>query len=197
MRPVLLRPPFFVSFSVSAFSGRDFVTSAKSDTDMWRRPGDVGLKRRTGISGSPRGSMSRGEPLELRSFEDLDRVAGAQLHDGLLPALAGALECTAPLRLRLNLDHVDARDLDVEELFDRLADLRLVRIGVDPERVAPARRVRIRLLADDRGEDDLARVHLLSLPLDERQRGLADEQRARPDERPDLDLGRADHDHTL
>jgi hypothetical protein len=46
---VLLRPPFFVSFSVSDFSGVDFVISAKSDTDMWRRPGEVGLKRRTGI----------------------------------------------------------------------------------------------------------------------------------------------------
>jgi len=34
MRPVLFRPPFFVSFSVSDFSGFDFVTSAKSDTDM-------------------------------------------------------------------------------------------------------------------------------------------------------------------
>jgi hypothetical protein len=44
-----LRPPFFVSFSVSAFSGLDFVTSAKSDTVMKRRPGLVGLKRRTGI----------------------------------------------------------------------------------------------------------------------------------------------------
>ena len=49
MRPMLLRPPFFVSFSVSAFSGRDFVTSAKSETDMWRRPGLVGLNRLTGM----------------------------------------------------------------------------------------------------------------------------------------------------
>src|SRR5882672_12108460 len=169
MRPVLLRPPFFVSFSVSAFSGFDFVTSAKSESDMWRRPGLVGLKRRTGISGSPRRrggrrSMSRGEPLKLRSFEDLDLVAGAQLHDGLLPALAGALERAAPLRLRLNLDHVDARDLDLEELLDGLADLRLVRVRVDAERVAPARRVCVRLLADDRGEDDLARVHYCAFP---------------------------------
>ena len=49
MRPLLLRPPFFVSFSVSAFSGVDFVTSAKSETVMKRRPGVVGLNRRTGI----------------------------------------------------------------------------------------------------------------------------------------------------
>jgi hypothetical protein len=49
MRPVLLRPPFFVSFSVSFFSGFDFVTSAKSETVMKRRPGLVGLNLRTGI----------------------------------------------------------------------------------------------------------------------------------------------------
>jgi len=58
-------------------------------------------------------------------------------HDGLLPALAGALDGAAALRLGLNLDHVDARDLDVEELLDGLADLRLVRVRVDAECVAP------------------------------------------------------------
>ena len=49
IRPLTLRPPFLVSFSVSAFSGFDFVTSAKSETVMKRRPGLVGLKRRMGI----------------------------------------------------------------------------------------------------------------------------------------------------
>ena len=32
IRPVEFRPPFLVSFPVSAFSGFDFVTSAKSET---------------------------------------------------------------------------------------------------------------------------------------------------------------------
>ncbi len=43
MRPVLFRPPFFVSGSVRLFSGRVFVTSSKLETDMKRRPGLVGL----------------------------------------------------------------------------------------------------------------------------------------------------------
>ena len=42
----------------------------------------------------------------------------------------------APLRLGLHLDDVDADDLDVEELLDGLADLRLVRVLVHLERVA-------------------------------------------------------------
>jgi hypothetical protein len=43
IRPLLFRPPFFVSFSVSAFSGFDFVTSSNVETVMKRRPGEVGL----------------------------------------------------------------------------------------------------------------------------------------------------------
>jgi hypothetical protein len=39
----LFRPPFFVSFSVSAFSGSVFVTSSKLETVMKRRPAEVGL----------------------------------------------------------------------------------------------------------------------------------------------------------
>src|SRR3954449_9612283 len=109
--------------------------------------------------------MSRGQPLDLCPLEDLDRVAGAQLHDGLLPAGTRALEEAAPLRLRLNLDHVDALDLDVEELLDGLADLRLVRVRMDLERVAPARRRLVRLLADDRREDHLGCVHYEALPV--------------------------------
>ena len=43
MRPLLFRPPFFVSFSVSALSGLLFVISSKVETVMKRRPADVGL----------------------------------------------------------------------------------------------------------------------------------------------------------
>src|SRR5207253_9511768 len=88
--------------------------------------------------------------LELSPLEDLDRVAGAQLHDGLLPAGARAAEHAAPLRLRLHLDHVDAPHLDLEQLLDGLADLRLVRIRMPAERVGAARRALVALLADDR-----------------------------------------------
>src|SRR5581483_2569810 len=103
-------------------------------------------------------------PLDLRSFEDLDRVAGAQLHDGLLPAGARAPVEAAALRLCRHRDDVDARHLDVEQLLDRLPDLRLVRVAVNLERVAATRRALVRLLRDDGREDDLARVHQLALP---------------------------------
>ncbi len=43
IRPVLFRPPFFVSGSVRLFSGLPFVTSSNVETDMKRRPGLVGL----------------------------------------------------------------------------------------------------------------------------------------------------------
>src|SRR6476646_6779917 len=74
--------------------------------------------------------------LELRPFEDVDLLAGLELDDGLLPAGARALDHPAPLRLRLNLDHIDPDDVDLEELLDRLADLCLVRVLVHLERVA-------------------------------------------------------------
>src|SRR5436190_23495737 len=50
LRPWALRPPDFLSPSVSAFSGFVFVTSAKSEYETKRMPGLVGLGLRTGIS---------------------------------------------------------------------------------------------------------------------------------------------------
>ena len=49
MRPLLLRPPLFFSGSVRLFSGSVFVISSKVETDMKRRPGEVGLYLRSGI----------------------------------------------------------------------------------------------------------------------------------------------------
>ena len=49
MRPYLLRPPLFFSGSSRLFSGSVFVISSKVETDMNRRPGEVGLYLRTGI----------------------------------------------------------------------------------------------------------------------------------------------------
>src|SRR6266568_498312 len=50
MRPLLLRPAVFFSGSVRARSGDFLVISSKVDTDIPRRPGDVGLYVLTGIS---------------------------------------------------------------------------------------------------------------------------------------------------
>src|SRR5215471_13215661 len=57
MRPLLLRPAVLFSGSVSAFSGLVLVISSKVDTDMPRRPGEVGLYVLTGIT---RSSVARG-----------------------------------------------------------------------------------------------------------------------------------------
>src|SRR3954447_26998339 len=53
MRPCVLRPPDFLSPSVSAFSGVFFVTSARSDQVAKRRPGLVGLWRFTAMASHP------------------------------------------------------------------------------------------------------------------------------------------------
>ena len=49
-------------------------------------------------------------------------------------------------------------DLDVEELLDRLADLRLVRVLVHLERVAVLRDLTVALLGDDRARSGLRRM---------------------------------------
>src|SRR5436190_7689536 len=43
MRPFTFRPPLFFSGSVRLFSGSVFVISSNDETDMKRRPGEVGL----------------------------------------------------------------------------------------------------------------------------------------------------------
>src|SRR5947209_3466386 len=54
LRPRELRPPDFVRPSVSDFSGSERVTSAKSGYVAKRRPGEVGLGLRIGITRSLR-----------------------------------------------------------------------------------------------------------------------------------------------
>src|SRR4051812_11752200 len=106
---------------------------------MKRRPGDVGLNLRTGISDHlptrscmcEMGGLSW--PSDLSPLEDLDRVAGLKLDDRLLPAGARPLGHPAPLRLRLHLDDVDALDRHAEQLLDGLANLGLVRLRMDAE----------------------------------------------------------------
>src|SRR3954454_13745230 len=208
MRPLLLRAPFFVPGSSRLFSGLVFVISSNVETDMKRRPGDVGLYLRIGISGylscrscagaaktkqrkdagSVRGRRPRTRlrtrpcaglqphpACEVRgrlalsklcSLEDLDRVTGAQLHDGLLPARLRAEEAAAALRLRLHLDDVHALDLDVEQLLDGLAHLRLVRVLMDLEGVLGVRDLPVRLLGDDGADQHLRRMqaHDVALP---------------------------------
>src|SRR5919106_1025040 len=96
--------------------------------------------------------------LDRRSLEDLDAIAGAELHDGLLPARLLAAGPAPPLRLGPHLDDVHGNNLDVEELLDGLPDLGLVRARVHAEGVLVVLDKAVALLRDDRSEDDLARI---------------------------------------
>src|SRR5437870_1867107 len=72
--------------------------------------------------------------------------------------LAGTPSAMEPAPLRLRLDHGDvhAQDPDLEELLDRLPDLRRVRVGMDAERVRVVLLdLGVALLGNDRGEQDL------------------------------------------
>src|SRR5262249_16828840 len=94
--------------------------------------------------------------------------------------------------LGLHLRDVDLDDVDVEELLDRLADLGLVSVLVHPEREPAVHRAVVALLGHDWGEDDLAGVHLASPRFDGRERGLAHDERASPDDGADLELRGSD-----
>src|SRR5919108_1813216 len=97
----------------------------------------------------------RGLPSSLRSFEDLDRLALAQLDDRLFPAGLLPADEPAALRLRLHLDDVHGLHAHVEELLHGLADLRLVRIGMDAEGVLALLDQLVALLRDDGREQNL------------------------------------------
>src|SRR5438445_7300976 len=99
--------------------------------------------------------MLPGGPLCVDPFEDLDRIAGTQLDDRLLPApLLPALQAAA-LRLRLHLGDVHAQHLDAEEFLDGLPHLRLVRVRMDAEGVRVAAfDLGVTLLGHDRGKQD-------------------------------------------
>src|SRR3954451_15904285 len=113
LRPYELRPPLFFRPSVSDFSGVVFVISAKSGYETKRIPGDVGLGLRTGMRLALLEALERGE--------DRNRVARADLDDGLLPRARAARGQPAPLGLGLHGRRADADDLDVKELLDGLA----------------------------------------------------------------------------
>src|SRR5262249_28945515 len=70
MRPMLLRPPVFLSGCVSDFSGRVAVISSKVKPLIPRRPGEVGLYCCTGT---------------LHPLVELDATARLECHDRLFP----------------------------------------------------------------------------------------------------------------
>src|SRR3954469_18401486 len=104
-------------------------------------------------------ACTSGLPLRLSPLEDLDRLAGLDLDDCLLPAGPSAFGHAAALGLRAHLDHVHALNVHVEELLHGLADLGLVRVRVDAERVAVVLLdLLVALLRDHGREQDLVGV---------------------------------------
>src|SRR3954469_24524347 len=85
-----------------------------------------------------------------------------ELDDGLLPRAAAARRVAAALRLRLDAHRAHLEHAHAEDLLDGLADLRLVRVVVDAERVFVRREQRVALLGDDRADDHGAGVHAVA-----------------------------------
>src|SRR5262245_53359915 len=77
------------------------------------------------------------------------------LDDRLLPARLDALVQAAPLRLRPHRRHVDGEHADLEQLLHRLADLGLVRVGMDAEGVLLLLDQAVALLGDDGCDENL------------------------------------------
>src|SRR5438105_99983 len=125
MRPLLLRPAVFLSGSVSAFSGFVLVISSKVDTDMPRRPGEVGLYVFTGM-------------LDSNSFEEVEPLARLERYHGLLPRPRHADRSTTPSLFASHVHDVDGNDLNFlvgKCLFNGRFDLDLVGVGRDFEDV--------------------------------------------------------------
>src|SRR5690606_22900063 len=151
MRPCELRPPVFLSGSSSDFSGSVFVISSKVATVMPRRAGDVGLYRLTPMV-HPASSISG-------TLEDRDPLALCQGHDGLLDLPRAALRPALPAQLALLPDGVHLGDLHVEDLLDRLLNLRLVGVAVDFEHVLALLHQGSSLLGNNRPLQNVSRVH--------------------------------------
>src|SRR5688572_19901818 len=148
MRPWLLRPPFLGSGSVRDFSDVVRVISAKSATLEPRRPGVVGLYLR----------MAMSTQSSARAREDVDALTGSNADDRALGVLALAEPVAGAASLALAIHGVHRGDLDAEDLLDRDLDLGLVGVGVHDERVLVVVEEAVALLADDRGDEDVAVV---------------------------------------
>src|SRR4029453_5225666 len=111
MRPVLFRPPLFVSGRTSDFSGVVRVISTKSATEAPRRPGVVGLYLRIAMSVT---SQARSGD---RTSENVDAGAPGQADDRALGVLAPADPGPGTTRLALAVDRVHRRDLHAENLL--------------------------------------------------------------------------------
>src|SRR3954464_7130412 len=99
------------------------------------------------------------------AFEDLNRVALAELHDRFLPVGTAADGLAHALLLAAHVRRPHASDFHAEELLDGRANLRLGGIGVHLEGVLPAILIRRRaLFGDERADNGLMQRRHLTLP---------------------------------
>src|SRR5690606_35177932 len=115
MRPLLLRPPLFLSGARRLFSGSAFVMSSKAATERWRCPGVTGLSLRIAMSGSRFGHTCRWArgpggfaPRGLHVLEEVDLAAGER-DDRLLVGRLLALDEAATRELATPLATDDHR----------------------------------------------------------------------------------------
>src|SRR5678816_3724705 len=103
--------------------------------------------------------------MRLRSLDEVDLVAGLELHDGFLPLRPSPLVTSHALELAREGGRADGDDLHVEDRLDGGTDLHLVGVrshleghGVEVFLLLHA------LLGHERANDDVARVpvHWLS-----------------------------------
>src|SRR3954462_3821760 len=114
--------------------------------DAWANPRTQIQRRCWASSGGAGAGEGASLPEGLQSGEDRDLVVRPHLHDRLLPrpGAAGGPAAALGLGLHRHGAHVEHLDLG-EELLDGLADLGLVRLGMDAERVLARRREHVGL----------------------------------------------------
>src|SRR5690625_967608 len=131
MRPWLLRPPVLEIGRSRDFSGVERVISSNMETELWRRPGVVGLYLRIAIVIPYLSTFLLGA-----CAEDVDGVAAlTESHVGALGGLTDAEAGTGALALALAVSGVHGVDLHAEDLLDGIFNLGLVGIRCNVERV--------------------------------------------------------------
>src|SRR5918993_1463244 len=97
---------------------------------------------------------------DSKARRDVDGLARFQGHDRLLDVRTLPFAAAEHLPLALGHERVDAANLHLEQLLDRFLDLRLGRLGTDPEHDLVLLGERRRLLSDDRAHDDVVEARI-------------------------------------
>src|SRR5712691_1805969 len=184
MRPYLLRPPERFSGSTRLFSGSLFVISSKAETDMKRRPGDVGLYLRRAIRPALlRRSRSTRPRAAARSPSSSRASCRGPSHGASASPASG--RCSRPRRARGRTPRPPAGPASCEPPGGHGTSTCARRSSCSSSPRPQAR-------AEPRSDASSLRppLHLL-------ERGLDDQERARPDELLHLELARQRHEDAV